>query len=69
LFWAIWSVDRELVFPKIYDAIIPVWQNHVMHTLPLVTSIIDNYLVFHSYPTFLNGISLTLLFGLAYLGL
>jgi len=29
-FWAIYAVDRELVFPKSLDGIIPVWQNHVM---------------------------------------
>ncbi|KAK3589590.1 hypothetical protein CHS0354_043051 [Potamilus streckersoni] len=29
-FWSIYMVDRELVFPKRLDAIIPFWLNHVM---------------------------------------
>ena len=29
-FWGIYAVDRELVFPKALDKIIPSWMNHVM---------------------------------------
>jgi len=29
-FWGIYAVDRELVFPKALDGIIPSWLNHVM---------------------------------------
>jgi len=30
MFWMIYAVDRELVYPKILDKIIPSWLNHVM---------------------------------------
>lgn len=30
MFWLIYAVDRELVYPKQLDAIIPMWLNHVM---------------------------------------
>ena len=29
-FWSIYAVDRELVYPKVIDAIIPRWMNHAM---------------------------------------
>ncbi|XP_053621664.1 androgen-dependent TFPI-regulating protein-like isoform X2 [Plodia interpunctella] len=32
MFWSVYSIDRELVFPKVYDAIIPWWFNHCVHT-------------------------------------
>ncbi|CAF1008567.1 unnamed protein product [Brachionus calyciflorus] len=64
-FWLIYFIDRELVFPKIYDAIIPSWHNHIMHTLPLIGVIIECYLNKYEYqksskvgciPTFLVSI-------------
>lgn len=30
VFWMIYAVDRELVYPKVLDKFIPVWLNHVM---------------------------------------
>ena len=29
-FWVLYAVDRELVYPKALDAIIPTWLNHIM---------------------------------------
>ena len=29
-FWGIYAVDRELVYPKHLDKIVPVWLNHIM---------------------------------------
>lgn len=29
-FWGIYAVDRELVYPKELDKIIPAWLNHIM---------------------------------------
>ena len=62
-------IDREMVFPKSFDLIIPNWANHVSHTIPLVTSLIDCYLVNHHYPSFYKGVALTLLFAISYFGL
>jgi len=28
-FWILYAVDRELVFPKRMDAIVPGWANHL----------------------------------------
>lgn len=34
-FWSIYAYDRELVFPKVLDDIIPTWLNHAMVSLSL----------------------------------
>ncbi|XP_052236868.1 androgen-induced gene 1 protein-like isoform X1 [Dreissena polymorpha] len=66
-FWAIYAVDRELVYPKVLDALIPQWLNHAMHTTVLPFLLIEQYVVFHDYPARSKGISILLAFGFAYL--
>lgn len=34
-FWSIYAYDRELVFPKVLDDIIPTWLNHAMVSVDL----------------------------------
>jgi len=29
-FWSLYTYDRELVYPKVLDEIIPTWLNHAM---------------------------------------
>jgi len=29
MFWGLWAIDRELVFPAKLDEVIPVWANHM----------------------------------------
>ncbi|CAH1772503.1 unnamed protein product [Owenia fusiformis] len=66
-FWGIYAVDRELVYPTHLDKIIPVWLNHVMHTTILPILLIEKYLVYHEYPTFKKGVTITAGVGLTYL--
>ncbi|XP_046574599.1 androgen-induced gene 1 protein-like isoform X1 [Haliotis rubra] len=66
-FWAIYAVDRELVFPKALDKFIPPWLNHVMHTFILPILLMDKYLNYHHIPKRRNGILGLLAFGLVYL--
>ena len=33
IFWTLWHINRELVFPKAFDSIFPSYINHLMHTL------------------------------------
>lgn len=68
MFWGLYAIDRELIFPKSLDEFIPGWQNHVMHTLPIIGALLDAYLVHHSFPKFRNGIKLTIGFISTYLG-
>ncbi len=55
-FWLIYFVDRKLIYPVILDSIVPDWQNHVMHTLPLASLLLESFLTKHKYPSFLKGL-------------
>ncbi|XP_015220221.1 androgen dependent TFPI regulating protein 1 isoform X2 [Lepisosteus oculatus] len=60
-FWLIYAYDRELVYPKYLDDIIPAWLNHAMHTVILPLLLVQLYLQPHRYPSKKKGI-----FGLAF---
>ncbi|XP_017788085.1 PREDICTED: androgen-induced gene 1 protein-like isoform X2 [Habropoda laboriosa] len=49
-FWALMFVDRELVFPKVLDAYFPWWLNHLMHTMIMVSIVIETILAPRKYP-------------------
>ncbi|XP_050406468.1 androgen-induced gene 1 protein isoform X2 [Patella vulgata] len=66
-FWAIYAVDRELVYPESLDKIIPAWVNHVNHTFVLPILLIEKYLIYHQYPNKGKGILVILAFALTYL--
>lgn len=66
-FWSIYFIDRELVYPKEVDKIIPAWQNHAMHTLPLIGCLIENYFNYHKYPKMIKGMTISISFGAIYL--
>lgn len=69
VFWSLYAVDRELVYPRALDEIIPSWLNIIRHGLSFPTAFIDNYLVLHTYPSFFKAVWPTALFGLCYMGL
>ncbi|XP_048729132.1 androgen-induced gene 1 protein-like isoform X2 [Ostrea edulis] len=66
-FWGIYAVDRELVYPKELDKIIPAWLNHIMHTTILPFLLVDKFLVYHQYPSRKSGIITLLSLALIYL--
>ncbi|KAK3862366.1 hypothetical protein Pcinc_031768 [Petrolisthes cinctipes] len=47
IFWGLYAVDRELIFPVSMDAWFPGWLNHIMHTLPLLAVLVEMCLVNH----------------------
>ncbi|CAG5116167.1 unnamed protein product [Candidula unifasciata] len=49
-FWILYAVDRELVYPKSLDSIIPSWLNHVLHTTVMPFLLVDKLLVYHHHP-------------------
>lgn len=55
LFWGIYFVDRELVYPLVLDQYIPVSLNHCWHTFPIVFSFLEALVVFHRYPSSMWG--------------
>ncbi|KAF2898722.1 hypothetical protein ILUMI_07453 [Ignelater luminosus] len=66
-FWALYAVDRELVFPKALDEFFPSWLNHVMHTNIMIFILIELATSYRKYPSRKVGISVLSLFMLVYL--
>lgn len=50
-FWGLYAVDRELVFPKVLDAVFPSWLNHVVHTNVMVFMLLELFISFRQYPS------------------
>jgi len=64
VFWGIWAIDRNLIFPTVMDQYLPPWINHSLHTMTSIIVLLEMYLCFHKYPSFkpaLLGITLYLL--------
>lgn len=51
VFWSLYSIDRELVFPKVLDIVIPPWINHSIHSLNAICAIVDLWCVHHTLPS------------------
>ncbi|CAL8257917.1 unnamed protein product [Gadus morhua 'NCC'] len=66
-FWSIYAVDRELVYPKVIDAIIPHWLNHAMHTIIVPLVLVQMYIQNHAYASRIKGATVMLFSGLLYM--
>jgi hypothetical protein len=66
-FWALMFVDRELVLPKALDPYFPLWLNHSMHTMIMVTSVLEMIVAPRQYPKRSRGLGILASFMLAYL--
>ncbi|XP_016094197.1 androgen dependent TFPI regulating protein 1 isoform X2 [Sinocyclocheilus grahami] len=66
-FWTLYTYDRELVYPKLLDEIIPIWLNHAMHTVIMPLLLLQMFLQNHRYPSRTKGIFSLALFAALYL--
>ncbi|XP_063815449.1 androgen-induced gene 1 protein-like isoform X2 [Pseudophryne corroboree] len=66
-FWSIYNYDRELVYPKVLDSIIPQWLNHLMHSFVVLVMLIELLTCSHQYPSRKSGLATLMLFCIAYL--
>ncbi|XP_067303489.1 androgen dependent TFPI regulating protein 1 [Pseudorasbora parva] len=66
-FWTLYTYNRELVYPKILDEIIPIWLNHAMHTVIMPLLLVQMFLQNHKYSSRTKGISALALFAVLYL--
>ncbi|KAJ1123093.1 hypothetical protein NDU88_001566 [Pleurodeles waltl] len=66
-FWSLYAYDRELVYPKILDTIIPQWLNHSMHTTVLPLLLIELVVCSHEYPSKKKGLLALSVFCFAYM--
>ncbi|KAJ8257370.1 hypothetical protein GJAV_G00184880 [Gymnothorax javanicus] len=66
-FWSLYTYDRELVYPKFLDDIIPLWLNHALHTVVLPLLLVELWLQPRQYPRRTKGILALGLFAMLYL--
>lgn len=67
IFWSIWAVDRELIFPKIMDEYFPAILNHCMHTTVIPLQLGQLCLVKHNFPSRSKGFTITGILCLGYM--
>jgi len=66
-FWVLMFVDRELVLPKALDPYFPWWLNHLMHTMIMVTTMLEMIFVPRQYPKRSRSLGILVNFMLTYL--
>ena len=67
MFWSIFYVNRDYIYPKIYEDVTPNWRNHVAHTLPLIGVLLETYLTEYNYEkSYVKSITPIVLFAFAY---
>ena len=66
-FWAIYGVNRELIWPTFLDKIYPLWVNHMVHSTCMVSQLIEMITVYHVFPCTKTGMTTTIGFYLTYL--
>ncbi|XP_026525831.1 androgen-dependent TFPI-regulating protein [Notechis scutatus] len=66
-FWSIYLYDRDLLYPKYMDSVIPGWVNHGMHTLVFPSALVEMFVIPHQYPSVGKGLSIVGMTALAYL--
>ncbi|KAJ8945887.1 hypothetical protein NQ318_002728 [Aromia moschata] len=70
VFWGIWHIDRELIFPKIIDEFFPTWLNHAVHTFIVVPLIVELLLPKqYSFVQFRNAAIVLTVYAAIYQGL
>ncbi|KAB7505025.1 Androgen-dependent TFPI-regulating protein [Armadillidium nasatum] len=68
MFWSLWAINRELIFPKIFDRFFPSWLNHNIHTVPLLGVLMESWITFHNFPTRRQGyITIAFAIGISFL--
>jgi len=58
IFWTLYLYDRELIFPKIVDKVMPLWINQALHSLIVPAVLLEGYLVPKKSPPLKPSLSL-----------
>lgn len=66
-FWALYAVDRELVFPRSLDAVFPPLLNHTLHSSIVVWVLLETLTSPGTFPSKGQGLRALLSFMLVYL--
>ncbi|XP_037297594.1 androgen-induced gene 1 protein [Manduca sexta] len=66
VFWSIYGIHKDLIFPDDIERLFPQWINHAMHTLIVPFIMIELLFTRRNYPTRNVGITVALIFNLMY---
>ena len=50
-FWGLYAIDRNLIYPEVFDKVVPPYINHFLHTAILLWALCEVYLVHHHFPS------------------
>ena len=67
MFWGIYAIDRELIYPAYMDNTIPFVLNHCWHTFIVVCVLIELVFVFHPLPSNWTAALITFGYSFAYM--
>ena len=67
IFWTLFYIDRELVFPLVLDEIFPNYINHMLHTTVIPFQLLELILLHHVYPKRKTGLATIFIFIALYL--
>merc|ERR1719442_389427 len=67
VFWTLFFINRELIFPKILDDYFPAILNHCMHTTVIPFQLFQMMLIRHNFPSRSTGFAITATLFLSYL--
>ena len=67
IFWTLFYIDRELVFPLVLDEIFPNYINHMLHTTVIPFQLLELILLHHIYPKRKTGLATIFIFIALYL--
>lgn len=67
MFWMLYAIDRELVFPIKLDAFFPWWLNNFVHTNIMAFILIEMVVLYHKYPCRKSGLGGLITFMAGYL--
>ena len=65
VFWILYHIDREVIFPLVMDDFFPNYINHMRHTSVVPLQLMELCLLHHVYPK--NGMFVSALFCFTYL--
>nr|XP_054775500.1 androgen-induced gene 1 protein-like [Lytechinus pictus] len=67
MYWGIYAIDRELIYPVRIQDVYPMWLSHCMHTYIVFIMLLEAYLLKHKQPSRKSGMLGLLVVGLSYL--
>ncbi|KAM4027201.1 androgen-dependent TFPI-regulating protein isoform 2-T2 [Anomaloglossus baeobatrachus] len=66
-FWALYSYDRQLVYPEGLDKVIPQWLNHAVHSAVFPIAVLEIVTSPHHYPPRRKGLILLGICSISYI--